>query len=218
MFWDVDPSVRLVLLGLLDLWTVALVVWGVARICPGGASALRVVAVSFLMIVFALWVGRVSWTVHFFIISDLFPSNTPPILEFSLLALGLIAMPTASVVGFVWWLRYIRRKLSGGPESEMAEPTGWTVAMIWIRGASAWRVAAALFLAPAVAISALAGWDFVVYLVDPLILFRSPWTDLLQFGSIVMPVVAVGGFIWLMRRIGRKPSGAAGSETAEPDV
>ncbi len=95
--------------------------------------------------------------------------------------------------------------------------TGWAVATIWVKGTSVWRAVAALFLTPVVAISAGVGWYYVMFdLIAPLI--NSPWALLLWLGFIVMPIVAVGGFIWLFRRVGRKPSGGQGSEVGEPDV
>ncbi len=100
--------------------------------------------------------------------------------------------------------------------------TVWAVVRIWMGGASAERVVAALFLAPVVAISSGVGWYFVMFdLIVPLVPFQSRWVqwgNLLWFGFLVMPVVAVGGFIWLFRRIGGKPSEGQGSAGAEPDV
>ena len=98
--------------------------------------------------------------------------------------------------------------------------TVWAVVRIWMGGFSAWRVVAALFLAPVVAISAGVGWYFVMFHLIPLLISsRSPSLgNFLSFGFLVMPVVAVGGFIWLMRRIGGKPSEGQGSAGAEPDV
>ena len=98
--------------------------------------------------------------------------------------------------------------------------TGWAVATIWERGDSAERVVAALFLAPVVATSAVVGWWQVYFNggIDSLITSYGLGVVIFLLGFIVMPIVAVGGFIWLMRRIRRKPSGSSENDRVEPDV
>ncbi len=183
--------------------------WGVVKARRGGTSAWSVVAALFLAPV-AVIAAPVGWWLVYINsgIDSLIPSYG---LQVVILLLGFTVMSIASVGGFIWLMRRIGRKPGEGAESEM------TVAMIWESGASRWRLVAALALAPVVAILAGVGW-WLVY-INSGVHFFIPFivqVVILLLGFTVIPVASVVGFIWLMRRVERKPSGEQGSE-AEVD-